>query len=223
MDTAVALVNAYLHLNGYVSIPEQPILVGEGRPYRYHTATDVDLIAVRFPNAAVVVPRGGSGERSEAEDLQLPTDELLCLRDDTVDVIIGEVKEGRPRLNQALRDPNVLYVSLRRVDPGFDEPIGKTIDRLIQRGEAVAAAGGRRWRFRLVAFGDGDPIREGGPFTVIPLRHVVLFLMRAMAEHRKVWNDAQFRDPVLDVLHLLDKLGVLRVRDEAADAPMPAD
>ena len=57
MDTCVALVNAYLRFNGYVAIPEQPILVGEGKPYRYHTATDVDILAVRFPNAAVVVPR----------------------------------------------------------------------------------------------------------------------------------------------------------------------
>ena len=65
MNTCVALVGAYLRFNGYVTVPEQPVLIGEGKPYRYHTATDVDILAVRFPNAAVVVPRargGGSGD-----------------------------------------------------------------------------------------------------------------------------------------------------------------
>src|SRR5690606_6296795 len=61
MDTAVALVGAYLRFNGYISLPEQPILVGQGRPWRYHTATDLDILAVRFPHAAVIVPRDGGG------------------------------------------------------------------------------------------------------------------------------------------------------------------
>ena len=84
MDTCVSLVNAYLRFNGYVVLPEQPVLVGEGRPYRYHTATDVDILAVRFPNAAVVVPRD-SGEGGSEEDLHLEIDPELKIRPDTVD------------------------------------------------------------------------------------------------------------------------------------------
>src|SRR2546430_8123400 len=175
MDTCVALVNAYLRFNGYVAVPEQPILVGEGRPYRYHTATDVDIIAVRFPNAAVVVPREGG--TLPDDDLHLDIDPMLDLRDATVDVIIGEVKQGRPRLNEALRDPDVMYATVRRVDPGFDEPIRDTIQHLIDHGHAHCEAGGRSWRFRLVAFGIGEPVREGGQFAVIPLAHVADFLM----------------------------------------------
>jgi hypothetical protein len=209
MDTAVALVSAYLRFNGYVAAPEQPIFIGEGRPYRYHTATDIDVIALRFPRAAVVVPRDGG--RPYDEDLNLDVDPRLGLSPETVDVIIGEVKEGKPRLNGALRDPDVLYATLRRVDAGFDEPIRETIKTLIRAGQASVEAGGRRWRFRLAAFGQGEPVREGGPFTVFQLREVALFLMETMRQHRDVWRDAQFGEPVLDLLHLFDKLDLAMV------------
>jgi hypothetical protein len=210
MDTGVALVNAYLRFNGYVVMPEQPILVGEGKPWRYHTATDIDIIAVRFPNAAVVVPRNRPQIARASDDLQLEVDPLLGVREGAVDVLIAEVKEGRPRLNAALREADVLYAALRRVDPGFDEPIEKAVARLIEHGAATLKAGGRKWRIRLAAFGDGEPIREGGTFTVIPLQQVMLYVMKCMEEHREVWRDVQFGDPVLDMLHLLDKLGLTR-------------
>jgi hypothetical protein len=206
MDTCVSLVHAYLRFNGYVAIPEQPILVGEGRPFRYHTATDVDILAVRFPNAAVVVPRDSGLGRSE-EDLQLSVDPTLNLLGKAVDVIIGEMKQSRPRLNPALREPDVLYATLRRVDPGFDEPLRNTINELIAKGEAQCESGGRRWRFRLFAFGEGTPVLEAGPYFSIQLSHVAMFLIQCMREHHQVWKDAQFGDPVLDLLHLFDKMG----------------
>ncbi|MGQ0561093.1 MAG: hypothetical protein ACT443_04370 [Gemmatimonadota bacterium] len=204
MNTCVALVGAYLRFNGYVTVPEQPVLIGEGKPYRYHTATDVDILAVRFPNASVVVPRM-SGQ--VGDDLHLDIDELLALEKDTVDVLIGEVKSGRPRLNDGLRAPDVLYATLRRVDPGFDEPLQDTIVKLIRHGEARCRSAGKKWRFRLVAFGEGNPGLDGGPFTVVQLRHVAAYLLQTMREHHEVWKDAQFGDPVLDLLHLFDKMG----------------
>lgn len=204
MNTCVALVGAYLRFNGYVTVPEQPVLIGEGRPYRYHTATDIDILAVRFPNAAVVVPRANG---TVDDDLHFDIDPVLKLEKDSVDVIIGEVKAGRPRLNDGLRSVDVLYATLRRVDPGFDQPLADTIQRLIRDGEANCRSAGKRWRFRLVAFGEGQATPEGGPFTIIQLRHVAAFLMQTMREHHVVWKDAQFSDAVLDLLHLFDKLG----------------
>ncbi|HET9439431.1 MAG TPA: hypothetical protein VFO52_04645 [Longimicrobiales bacterium] len=204
MNTCVALVGAYLRFNGYVTVPEQPVLIGQGKPYRYHTATDVDILAVRFPNAAVVVPR----EYGAVEDnLHLDIDPTLQLEDDTVDVLVAEVKSGRPRLNDGLRDRDVLYATLRRVDPGFDVDIDDTITVLIRHGEARCKAAGKKWRFRLVAFGEGQPAPEGGPYTVVQMRHVAAFLVQTMREHHQVWKDAQFGDPVLDLLHLFDKMG----------------
>lgn len=228
MDTAVALVAAYLRFNGYISIPEQPILVGEGQPWKYHTATDLDILAVRFPHAAIIVPRDGGGPPWEDDDLKLEADPLLDLQEGVVDVLVAEVKEGRPRLNEALRDPVVLQAALARLDAGFDDPLERVAAALIERGEARTEAGGRKWRFRLAAFGDGSPVQEGGPFHVFSLRHVALFLMRTMAEHHKVWRDAQFGDTVLDLLHLLDKLGlglkwVQAQRRKVDEAPVAAD
>lgn len=204
MNTCVALVGAYLRFNGYVTVPEQPVLIGEGRPYRYHTATDVDILAVRFPNAAVVVPRAYG---AMDDDLQLDVDSILNIYKETVDVLIGEVKTGRPRLNEGLREMDVLYATLRRVDPGFDSPLEETIQKLIRHGEAQCEAAGKRWRFRLVAFGEGQPALEGGPFMVVQLRHVAAFLMETMRGHHEVWKDAQFGDTVLDLMHLFDKMG----------------
>jgi len=220
LNTCVALVGAYLRFNGYVTVPEQPILVGEGKPYRYHTATDVDILAVRFPNAAVVVPR----EYGTVEDhLSLKIDDVLELHDETVDVLIGEVKSGRPRLNEGLRDPNVLYATIRRVDPGFDVPIEETIQKLIRRGEAECKASGKKWRFRLVAFGEGQPALEGGPYMVVQMRHVASFLMQTMREHHQVWKDAQFGDGVLDLLHLFDKMGFTwRLSERDVDGNPPS-
>ena len=218
MNTCVALVGAYLRFNGYVTVPEQPVLIGEGRPYRYHTATDVDILAVRFPNAAVVVPRAYG---AVDDDLLMAVDDKLDIHKDTVDVLIGEVKTGRPRLNEGLREPDVLYATLRRVDPGFDQPLEETIERLIRNGEAECCASGKRWRFRLVAFGEGQPALEGGPFTVIQLRHVAAFLMEAMREHHEVWKDAQFGDSVLDILHLFDKMGFTWTMTPREPQPMP--
>ena len=204
MNTCVALVGAYLRFNGYVTVPEQPVLVGQGKPYRYHTATDIDILAVRFPNAAVVVPREyGTVE----DDLHLDIDPMLDLHDDTVDVLIAEVKSGRPRLNDGMRDHDVLYATIRRVDPGFDAPLDETIESLIRAGEARVKASGKKWRFRLVAFGEGQPAPEGGPYTVIQMRHVAAFIVKTLNEHNQVWKDAQFGDPVLDLLHFFDKLG----------------
>jgi hypothetical protein len=204
LNTCVALVGAYLRFNGYVTVPEQPVLVGQGKPYRYHTATDIDILAVRFPNAAVVVPREyGTVE----DDLHLEIDCELALHEDTVDVLIAEVKSGRPRLNEGMRDHDVLYATIRRVDPGFDAPIDETIETLIRNGEALCKSAGKKWRFRLVAFGEGQPAPEGGPYTVIQMRHVAAFLVRTISEHHQVWKDAQFGDPVLDLLHFFDKMG----------------
>ncbi|MGQ0814366.1 MAG: hypothetical protein ACT4O1_07850 [Gemmatimonadota bacterium] len=204
MNTCVALVGAYLRFNGYVTVPEQPVLIGEGKPYRYHTATDVDILAVRFPNAAVVVPRAFG---KVDDDLHLDIDPVLALEKDTVDVLIGEVKSGRPRLNDGLRAPDVLYATLRRVDPGFDAPLEHTIGRLIRHGEARCKSAGKKWRIRLVAFGEGQPGADGGPFMVVQLRQVAAFLLQKLREHHEVWKDAQFGDPVLDLLHLFDKMG----------------
>jgi hypothetical protein len=55
MDTAVALIETYLGVNGYFTVTEYPI-IETARSGGYRTVTDLDVLAVRFPGAGVVIP-----------------------------------------------------------------------------------------------------------------------------------------------------------------------
>ena len=57
MDHAVALVQAYLQLNGYFTSAEYPIIAGAGRN-GFRTITDIDILAFRFPSGEPMA-RGG--------------------------------------------------------------------------------------------------------------------------------------------------------------------
>lgn len=97
MDTAVGLVKAYLELGCYFVLAELPVRVAEGGTYR--DITDLDIIAVRFPHPPVVLPQ----RVARPLDVFLGSDPVLGGFETGVDVIVGEVKEGRARLNPALR------------------------------------------------------------------------------------------------------------------------
>ena len=47
MDNAVALVQAYLRVNGYFTVSEYPVMVREGA-HSARALTDLDILAVRF-------------------------------------------------------------------------------------------------------------------------------------------------------------------------------
>ena len=47
MDTCVALVQAYLHVNGYFTVAEYPVLEAY-RGNRARIVTDLDILACRF-------------------------------------------------------------------------------------------------------------------------------------------------------------------------------
>jgi hypothetical protein len=68
MDSSVAIAAVYLQLNGYFVLTELPVQVADRHGYR--TATDLDLLAVRLPHAAELVP----GRHAQARDLLLGQD-----------------------------------------------------------------------------------------------------------------------------------------------------
>src|SRR5665811_920200 len=81
----------------------------------------------------------------------------MCIRDsnldidfDRVDLIIGEVKEGRAELNSSARDPKVLRAALNRFGAVPEEQIAPVIDQLLEDGEAEHPEGAR---VRLMSFG----------------------------------------------------------------------
>src|SRR5258707_12925894 len=59
VDHAVALVQAYLQLNGYFTSAEYPIIAAAGRN-GFRTLTDIDVLAFRFPSGLPSPDAGAS-------------------------------------------------------------------------------------------------------------------------------------------------------------------
>ena len=158
MDTSVALVQAYLHVNGYFTVAEYPVLEAF-RGEHARSVTDLDILAFRFAGAGHEVIRG-RGRRPLAGRALAP-DPILGCPADRPDMIVGEVKEGAARLNAAMRDPVVLEVALSRFGCCPAEHAPTLTRQLLARGHATTPAG---HSIRMVAFGDIPGQRSGkGP------------------------------------------------------------
>ena len=105
MNASVSLVRTYLELNSYFTATELPV-IKKGDDGLFFEVTDIDILAMRFPMAGHIVAQGRPGP---LDDLQFAPDPLLDLPADAMDVIIGEVKAGKPRLNPHLRAEDTLY------------------------------------------------------------------------------------------------------------------
>jgi len=196
MDMAVALVQAYLRINGYFTVSEYPILEARRGP-GYQVATDLDLLAFRFPGAGRRV-QGGS-----QEDQAFEPDPALESPDDRGDMLIGEVKEGRAVLNRAARDPEVLRTALARFGCCPASHGADVVERLLRQGVARTPAG---HQVRFVAFGSTAP-RLPGVDVTLSLSHVAGFLRSYLREHWDVLRHAQFKDPALAFMAVLEKAG----------------
>lgn len=199
MDCAVALVQAYLRLNGYFVETEYPV-VAQGRTAAV-TLTDLDVLAIRFPGAAHWVPDGRGGGR------ELPADPELEVSTERMDMIIGEVKEGQSRLNPAALTPDVLETVLRRFGCCAPDPAGAAQEVLRGASADMNLHRGMHCRIRVVVFSGtrGEPSRK---FQAIPLRHTAQFISRHLAEHGEMFVAAHLKDDVLGLLALLSKLGL---------------
>lgn len=196
MDHAVALVEAYLRVNGYFTVSEYPVV--EARRYGgFRTATDLDILAFRFPGAGRLVPSGAG----EDEHNYAPDPELGC-RPDCAEMLIGEVKEGKAELNEAARDPAVLQAALTRFGCCQHCYVAEIVKELLRNGHAVTNCG---HRVRMVAFG-ASPGHSGSPrYDVISLGHIERFLHDYISEHWEVLRQAQFKDTVIGFMVMLEK------------------
>ena len=183
MDNAVALVRAYLQLNGYFTITEYPVVrkIGEGR---FRTLTEVDIAAIHLPN----------GEPDFVPDA------VLKVPADKPDMIIGEVKEGRAEINESATDPDVVAKVLRRFGCCTSAEARNAARMLLSKGEVDTQAG---HRVRLVAF--GTTIEAPAAYLRVMLSDVVEYVDRYISENWEVIRASGSRDPIFGVMVLLAK------------------
>lgn len=207
MDAAVGIVQAYLRVNGYLTVAEYPVL--EAARGGYRTATDLDILAIRFPRAGRLVAG------VEPEGQRFEPDPALGYPPEAPDMLIGEVKEGRARLNPAMRDPRVLGVALARFGCCPPQDSARSAEALLRNGHVTTPGGHRA---RIVAFGAGEEASARRAALVVDLAHVIEFLRAYFREHWRVIRHAQFKDDVLALMMLFEKAGD---RDAAIDLRSP--
>jgi len=198
VDPAVALVQAYLQLNGYLTVAEFPI--GAAGADGIEAVTDVDLIAVRFPLAQPLA--AGPAHAT-------PPDSALEVGEDGMDLLICEVKEGKARVNPNLNRADTLHATLERLGCCAPHHVGHHVQALLQRGTAeMEHPGWIRCRARLAVFAGRSGDARLAPL-VISLGHAAREICRFLQEHREALHAMRLTQPALAHLHLLEKLGML--------------
>lgn len=206
MDNAVALVQSYLYLNGYLTVAEYPVLqMAGGRP---RMATDIDLLALRLPRAGGLVTACPPRPGDVAAGAFRP-DEALDAPEDRADFLIGEVKEGRAVLNRGATEPDVPSAVLSRFVLHVADDLPVTVEELRRSGRSIV---GENVQARLVAFGVADEVEDRGGYRIIPLSLVLERVRRHLDERWDVLRHAQIKDPAVGFLATLKKAGL---RDRA--------
>jgi hypothetical protein len=203
LNPAVSLVRTYLKLNSYFTVTEIPV-IKKGDDGLFFEVTDIDILALRFPQASHIVAQGRPGP---LDDLHFPLDPKLDIPSDAMDLIIGEVKEGRPRLNPHMLNEDTLYRALVRFGSFPPDKLERAVGELQKDGVAWIRDGeiSIPSRVRIVAFGDGEE-HHGDGYQVIPLRRVAHFVTDHLKRYRDVLHPVRIRDEPLGLLHLLEKL-----------------
>lgn len=210
MDTAVGLVESYLRMNGYFTVTEFSVQhADEKQPGHYATATDLDVLAIRLPWTAedpLSVPTGNGGERCA---ILLAGDPALGMDQQLPDVLIGEVKEGAAELNKRLLTPQVLHTVLRRIGCAPGEYVADAVSTLLRRGEVtMRPPRGLACRVRLASFCGFVDEPPDPAVAVITLDHALQFIRERLDACRAVLQSAQFKDPALAMLKLMEKLRI---------------
>lgn len=198
MDPAVGLVQAYLRLNGFLTATEYPVLSKVRRGFV--SLTDIDVLAVRFPNAQHWISGKGAGA------IQLENDPALDISPHCLQMIIGEVKEGSAKLNRHAYSPAVIETAIRRFGCCDGDPRDIAI-QVVQSGAAETHIGNIDCRIRMMVFG-GSGADGSSDYSYVGLRHIAEYLNQYVNRHKDVFTTAQPKDEVLDLMALFAKLGL---------------
>lgn len=206
MDTAVALVQAYLRLNGYFTVAEFPVVAHTASPdgrTGLRTLTDLDILAFRFPVARRPAPRaavGGSTEHATGA-----VDRALGAAWERADMIIGEVKEGYAELNAGASNPAVLKAALARFGCCSSEEAAHAAHALLRDGRVELPHGHSA---RLVAFGSIAPPGRTGPDAsvhCVSLQHVFDYVRQQVRDQWRQMKAGGTKDAALGWFLLEEK------------------
>jgi hypothetical protein len=194
-DPAVALVCAYLRINGYFTLTEFEVSVATKHGYR--SLTDLDVIAVRLPTLAERHRRSAHERRTEG-GIIVALDPALHVDESRLDVLFVEVKQGKTEFNQAMRNPLVLEAGLLRVGGSLGVPVEEAAGLLAERGEYV----GGEQRVRLLAVGSYGRVGRG---TTLHHRHLLAFVEHHVEQYAEALKAMEAGDPVVGFIELVRK------------------
>lgn len=197
MDNSVALVQAYLRVNGYFTVTEYPVIATRSDG-QYRTATDLDVLAFRFPHAGRLVP----GKRPARDEEHAQPDDALRITSEHPDMLIGEVKEGRAELNEAASDPAVIRAVLASFGCCSRDEAPGVAERLLRDGMTVLPSG---HRIRMAIFASNIDGASSSRHLVISLGHVLQYLRGYIDRHWDVLRQCDAKDPAFGFLMTVAK------------------
>lgn len=200
MDAAGAIVEVFLRVNGYLTLTEWQIqaLNHHGQ---WDTVTDVDIVGLKFPGPVYLA----DSHDPEIQSTLRVDGELLMLEPDTIDVIIGEVKEGEAVYNPSLRRHETLHTVLHRLEWLYPDGMNPIVAHLLESGVArTTAPGGGMVRTRLVAFGQAPAVTE----NIVPIDQILESAAVFLGAHEDLLRSAKLSNPVAATLKLLHKSGL---------------
>lgn len=206
MDVATDLVEVFLRSNGYLTLSELQIQSLNKRG-DWETVTDVDILALRFPGRVFIADAHDPTLASELEVPGVP----LYLEEDTIDVIVGEVKQGEAAFNPSLTKHETLHTALHRLSWIYsDGDLDRVVEDLRDKGVCYTPArGGGTVRTRIVAFGQASEVT----MNVIPLQVIIERALDALQSHDALLRSARSSSPAAAMLKLLHKTGFRFSRD----------
>lgn len=199
MDNAVALVQTYLHVNGYFTVAEYPVLEAL-KHGGYRTVTDLDILAFRFAGAGSPL-QSTTNPTSGLKAVGYEPDPALGVVPGQTDMLLAEVKEGSAQLNIGATDPITLRAALTRFGCCGSADVEEVSRTLLTKGRLTLPSG---HNLRMVAFGavKEEVVR---PYLTISLGHVLRFLQDYIRQNWEFVRHAQFKDPAFGFLVTLEK------------------
>lgn len=170
----------------------------------YRTATDLDILAFRFPGAGKLASSRTQTAATDSGVISYAPDPALGCDPQQADMLIGEVKEGRAELNRAAHDPAVLEAALSRFGCCGSDPAKVVVEALQHHGHARTRSG---HTIRQIVFGSSSGQNDAKGAKVVSLGHVRRFLQDFVREHWDILRQEQLKDPVLGFLVMLEKAG----------------